>query len=158
MKKSGKITITSPVLEEVRARDDHKLRGAGRPGSLNSGALERDLSRYYALLRQALRSVNLTEGEASLICDALNGVWATNWGALDAPRAKQAILLELGDAIALNSLDQKWGVEEGPFAAKLEGFSEIQFVAILDAVERFWIHQDSTPASVGLCEEKTCTG
>lgn len=137
MKKSGKITLTSPVLEALEARDDHKLLGPGRPGAFNSLAIERDLSRYYALLRGALRSLNLSEAEASLICEA--GCWATSHGSLTGPSARQALNLELRDAIGLNKLDKKWSVEEGPFAAKVAEWTEAQCLAVLDAVERFWM-------------------
>lgn len=139
MKKSGKITLTSPVLEASKARDDHKLLGPGRPGAFNSLVIERDLSRYYALLRRALKSVDLTEAEASLICDAMNGTWLLDHGTLTGPSCSQLLNLELHDAITLNGLDKKWGVEEGPFAAKVSSWTELQCLAVTDAVERFWM-------------------
>lgn len=139
LKLKGQITLTSPVVEALQARDDHKLQGPGKPGTFNAQALQKDLSRYYGLMDRTLRTVSLTEQEARLIADALNGTWAFEWGGIDKVSAKQAMNLELRDAIGLNKLDKKWDVEEGPFAVKISEWTEAQCLAVLDAVERFWM-------------------
>lgn len=139
LKLKGQITLHSPVVEALQARDDHKLQGPGMPGKFNAPALQKDLSRYYGLIERTLRTVSLTEQEACLIADALNGTWAFEWGGLDNVSAKQAMSLELRDAIGLNKLDKKWSVEEGPFAVKISEWTEAQCLAVLDAVERFWM-------------------
>lgn len=139
LKLKGQITLTSPVVEALQARDDHKLQGPGKPGKFNANALQKDLSRFYGLMERTLRTIDLTEQEACLIADALNGTWAFEWGGIDNVSAQSAMRIELRDAIGLNKLDKKWDVEEGPFASKVAEWTEAQCLAVLDAVERFWM-------------------
>lgn len=99
---------------------------------VSSGSVaSRDLGRYYALLDRALRQVVLSEGEASLLCDAMNGVLHTE---------KDAHLFWAGidDAIRLDRLDAKWGVDGAALVDKLRDLGPCAAQAIVDAVERFW--------------------
>ena len=102
----------------------------------------RDLERYYEALARELRTIELTEREASLICDALNG------SLLDVSSAA-LIWAEVSDGVRYNQLDQKWLAEDrgagagAHFAAeqlieKLRSLTYTQSLALADAVERFW--------------------
>lgn len=148
---NGKITISDPaVQQQLQARADI-IRSVGKPGAFSSEGISRDLSRYYALLQRTLRSVDLTSGEAHLICDALNGCWMREVGGIGHPSAKSVLELEVSDAMRLNGLAEKWEVSPGPLMAKLTIMSELQAVAVLDAVERFWQMEQASPGDVGLC-------
>jgi hypothetical protein len=100
-----------------------------------SQVAQRDLERYYTLLDLALTQVQLSDGEASLIVDAMNGT-------LINLQAAQLLPAEIEDAIALDSLDRKWEVDGAALVAKLQGMSLLQRMAICDAVERFWVEHE----------------
>ena len=89
------------------------------------------LERYVAILDSALASVDLTEAEAWLICDACNGT-------LFEPHTVSLLWATVDDAVRLNALDHKWGVDGPALVAKLRGLSYCQSLALVDAVERFW--------------------
>lgn len=96
-------------------------------------AAKRDLGRYYHLVSEGLRQLELSEPEALLICDALNG-----YAALE-PRSAGYVWAEIDDAVELDGLDEKWGVEQpAVLVAKLRNASPCAQMAVLDAVERFW--------------------
>lgn len=76
---------------------------------------------------------NLTIPEASLIVDALNGVLAhTDISASD------YLVLNVQDAVAVDSLDEKWGVDARALLANLQSLSEADARKLLNAVKRFW--------------------
>lgn len=140
------------LIEAIEARDFDGKSQTGRPpeGSTNMVA-RRDLGRYYRLLADELRSVNLTEAEASLICYALNGPHLMDVGSLRGLSALTVLRVEVSDAITLNAYDLKWGVNGGELAAKLDALTPGQAMAIIDAVERFWADcATATVHSVGL--------
>lgn len=114
------------MLPELEARVDR----GGSTGSVHEVAA-RDLRRYYHCLREELRSVLLTEAEASLICDCCNGTW---WEAHTVP----LLWANVADGVRLEALDQKWGVDGPALIAKLQGLTYGQTLALVDAVERFW--------------------
>lgn len=91
----------------------------------------RDLGRYYALLARELAAVQLTEAEASLLCDAGNGT-------LFEPSSIPLLWAEVDDAIRGDGLDRKWGVDGPALVAKLRALTPGQHYAVVDAIERFW--------------------
>lgn len=105
--------------------------GSSQPGTEPNRIAERDLERYYYALEQTLRSVELTEQEALLICDAMNGV-------LVEPHTAQLLWAQIADAVEIDGLDRKWGVDGAALTAKLRGLSYAQALAVSDAVERWW--------------------
>lgn len=126
---------TGKLAEALTARDyKHE--------SHRNEIAKRDLARYYALLERSLATVQLTEAEANALCDANNGcgleeamptsmLWAN---VLDTP-----------------GLGEKWGIETDLLVSKVRSLSPLQSAAVLDAIERFWVHsEDSTVQSVGL--------
>lgn len=142
------------LIEAIEARDFDGKSQTGRPpeGSTNMVA-RRDLERYYRLLADELRSVNLTEEEASMICDALNGTHLMDVGSLRGLSALTVLRVEVSDSITLNAYDRKWGINEGELAAKLAALTPGQAMAIIDAVERFWADcENATVQNVGLAK------
>lgn len=114
------ITIPEKVLQKVDARGENR-----------SATISRDLERYYTLLQRALKQVSFTVEEACLLADALNGIL------IDA-NTVQLLWANVSDAVSLDRLDQKWGVDGQALVEKLRGLNDIQAMAVADAVERFW--------------------
>lgn len=116
--------LVEPLLDQRRDADHGGL-GRGQVAS-------RDLGRYYLLVDHELRALGLTEPEASLICDALNGTFFEE-------SSVPAIWTEVADAIRLGALDQKWAIDGAALVARLEQLTPGQRFALADAVERFWL-------------------
>jgi hypothetical protein len=123
-----------------------------RPGGLSASldargerneVARRDLARYYATLQRELSTLHLSEREASLIVDALNGC------AVDETTAP-LLWANVDDAIMRDGLDEKWGLtvrrpdglpdaeKAGLLVMRLRELRPGQCMALLDAVERFW--------------------
>lgn len=133
--KDNLISYRAPdnLLADIAARCD----SVG--GESRSLVAQRDLGRYYALLERARRELRAGAGkvacftpeELALICDACNGTWFE-------PPMFGALLLGVSDAIKLDRLDAKWGVDSGMLLDKLEALDALEEWAVIDAVERFW--------------------
>lgn len=131
------------VSPELAAAIDSRTREGG---SANLTA-RRDLERYYSALRYALASVELAEGEAKLVCDALNECWEA--GVTTPSEARAHLSLEVEDAIRLHGAAKKWGVDSDKLRSTIAHLDDVQALAVMDAVERFWAG-DETVESVGL--------
>lgn len=92
----------------------------------------RDLARYYAALAFELRGIVLSEAEAALVCDACNGV-------LHDEQTAGWIAEGVADAIVLDGLADKWGIDGDDLIARLRSLRHTQRLAIVDAVERYWV-------------------
>lgn len=92
----------------------------------------RDLHRYYEALALALSSVSLTSDEAMLLIDATNG-------SMFEPMivAAQTFHYDIQDALG-EGLGAKWGVDGVALVNKIVGWSLIQRIAVMDAIERYW--------------------
>lgn len=119
--------------------------GVGAP----SGSLvaKRDLGRYYQVLADSMP--RLTEGAAMAVCDALNGTVLDH-------RTYRHLWIDLEDWPAAD-LGRKWGIDGPALVAQLRALSPCALMAIVDAVERFWLHQEGRVAGeilreVGLVE------
>lgn len=114
----------------LRSRLAERARTRGAAGSAGLAAA-RDLGRYYALLERGLREVDLDERQALLICDALNGTLIDE---------RTALLLdaEVAEAISLDELDLRWGVDVDRLMRTLTDAPTAARYAICDAVERWW--------------------
>ena len=104
-------------------------------GENRSQIIARDLDRFYNLCRRAIREVPLSEKEACLIVDSLNGT------VLDANTA-QSLWFSIEDSINLDGLADKWGVDGASLVEKLKELNAFQAMAIADAAERFWQMSD----------------
>lgn len=119
--------LESAMMERSRETDDTTL----------AGIAQRDLARYYQVLADELARVRLTEGEASLIVDALNST-------LLEPQTYRYLWAEVSDS--LDELTEKWGVDGPRLVEKLRGLPPGATMAVVDAAERFWRLPDgSTP-------------
>jgi hypothetical protein len=121
------LRLPAPLEAELERRGELERGGA-------ADIVRRDLARYYQLLREEERRLPLSEQEWNLLRDALNGVLfdAIAWRFLDH---------EIADAIRLNRLDAKWGVDGSALIETLRTLCPGQTLAAVDAVERWWRDQ-----------------
>jgi hypothetical protein len=112
-------------------------------GETRNSRLQADLATHWAMLDigLALARQQLTRSEAKLILDVCNG---TYWDAGSvAMMTGGGLLLSVRDGIALESLDQKWGVDAKSMIARMEGLERISHLALLDFARLFWAkHKD----------------
>jgi hypothetical protein len=127
-----KISENTPLWRELSRR---------APPSRWTEQARRDLLRYYTLLRLEEARLALAEAEENLLRDALNGVWLdeTSWAYL---------ALEIEDAVRLDALDRKWGVDGAALLARLHALCPGQLAALADAIERFWRRTSSLPETL----------
>jgi hypothetical protein len=98
----------------------------------------RDLKRYYALLNYHLLELRLTSNEANLICEALKDYRFED----DLDRAI-SIWKRIDTAIQQEQLDRKWSINS-TFISKIKTINHLQAVALIDAVERYWVKERSS--------------
>lgn len=100
--------------------------------------MERDLTRYYALLRVSLPV--FTPMEAEVLIHALNGVLLT-----DVYGPQGVVALEVHDMLEGEDVPG-WGREQAAeFVSRLAGLSVCEEQAVIDAVERWWSSPQATP-------------
>lgn len=99
----------------------------------------RDLRRYYSLLNYHLLELNLTTDEANLICEALKDYRLEE----DSERGR-VIWKQINNAIQQEQLDCKWKVNS-TFIGKIKALTHFQSFALVDAVERYWVWEQSSP-------------
>ena len=110
------------MLPALQARADVESEAA------IAAVAQRDLTRYYDLLRRSLPT--FTEPEASLLMDACNG-WHIE------PHTAPLLWAQIADSLA-DGLAEKWGVDGPALVARLRALSYAQALAICDAVEVAW--------------------
>ena len=132
---------TSPLIQfravETMAQQLQGRTEVHEPGAVSETA-RRDLNRYYLLLATTLAGINLSYEETMLIVDALNGYRMT-------PELPQLLAHQVKDAIQMDGLDQKLGVDQSTLMWKLETLLPAECLAITDAVERWWVSTMQTP-------------
>jgi len=128
-----------------RLGDELRRRAPAQQNGNLTQVATRDLERYYHALQEALKTVELTEREAILLCDACNGL-------LVEPHTVQLLWAQVADAIRLDGLDRKWGVDGEALVARLRNYSYWQQLAITDAVERWWALADKSDRAASLRE------
>ena len=100
----------------------------------------RDLKRYYALLNYHLIEIYLTQGECQLVCEALK-----DYRIEDDPDRARTIWKQVHTAVVRDKLDRKWNVNRETFRSKIQDLHHLQAVALVDAVERYWVRTKSQP-------------
>lgn len=130
------VRLVESLNQEIELRKD-----TGFASSTNR-VIERDLTRYYYLLRVARNDAQklLSDDEAALIVDNLNGTIIDEYTIALLPH-------HIRDGIELDHLDEKWSVDGERLIAKLDGLPLLTLAAIVDAAERFW-------AAVGRGEDR----
>lgn len=107
----------------------------------DTNAIElRDLKRYYALLNYHLIEIYLTQGECQLVCEALK-----DYRIEDDPDRARTIWKQVHAAVLRDNLDRKWNVNREKFHSKIQDLNQLQAVALVDAVERYWVRAQSQP-------------
>ncbi len=120
------ISIMAKTLNEIDSRGE---RGAAN----RSGVIDRDLTRYYEILkygRQSLRDA-LSVAEISAILDNLNGVW------LSEPVSIRLIYANFADGLE-EGLAEKWKIDGPALVEKLKSLPFDELCALADAAERWW--------------------
>lgn len=99
-----------------------------------SGALNKTLDRYFALLARSLAEwrSQLSDAECALILDATNGTMFADTFSLS------HLWAEIADAVSLDSLDRKWEVDGAALVDKIKSSGVLGQAALIDASERWW--------------------
>lgn len=126
-KQPKSFTLSPPMIAWLDSRVDDSIRWSSR-----SAVLEGIIERYRDITKRDLQSLQLTEAERNLICDALNGVWLHDSGSI------AFIPAEIDDAVRLNGLGEKWMVDGRKLAERLGKATHGQLVAVVEMVEDFW--------------------
>jgi hypothetical protein len=121
-----------PAVHFRNSRVQRELDARSASGLSPGQVAARDLERYYRLLELELQAIDLSEGEAMLLCDAFKD-------ALMEPHTLHVLWAEIHDAIRMDGLDRKWNVDSSALVEKLHGLSPAGCTALVDAVERFWL-------------------
>ena len=130
---SSGIPLGSPDEPLNRGVTSRAARGEFRVGLSNGAVASRDLERYFLLIDRTLQGIVFTVAEASAIVDACNGTFWDTFSLFD------GLALGLEDAISGDQLDAKWGIDGERLLAKLRALEPVQHLAIVDAIERFWV-------------------
>lgn len=109
------------VEAEIAAR----AHGAERLGTIAA----RDLERYYALMAMETADLPLTSAERDAVRDACT---STAW----TPRTIRHAWMAVEDAIRLDGLADRWGIDGVALVAKLKALSLGQAFALVDLVGR----------------------
>lgn len=96
-------------------------------------AINEGLERYYQLLARTRKAMEnkFAAAELALIADSCNGTLFEAWSI-------PLLHANIEDAITLDRLNEKWGVEEELLLDKLKALTHVECHAMVDAVERFW--------------------
>lgn len=97
-------------------------------GKWLSQIAQRDLERYYYLLRVSLPT--FTVNEAQLICDVMNGT-------ITEPHTASLLWANVADALE-DGYAEKWSVDGDALVKRLRALTPFEQLAVADAVERFW--------------------
>jgi hypothetical protein len=128
-----------PMKSKTLISQDVELKTALHQRGENISAIGlRDLRRYYALLNYHLLELSLTASEANLICEALKYYLFE-----DDPEQTRTIWRQVDTAIRQDQLDQKWSVNREALMRKFQSLTDLQVVALVDAVERYWVRDQS---------------
>jgi hypothetical protein len=121
-----------PTLEERAGRSESVVS--------NSEVARADLFRYYHLLDRARSRMC---GHFTL--NELNVVAGANVYHADSDRAN--FLVRTKEEIQNTDLTQRWPINEFDLMSKLQRLSEIDMLALIDAIECFWNQRDGAAQS-----------
>jgi len=124
--------------ERITARIDPELKSfLERYGADISAQLREDLIVLQELVRRTEADLagRFTVGEASLLCDVLNGYHFTpeHIGS-----QAQGLALEVSDGCRLNALDEKWGVFAEGLVDKLKDLTSLEAYILVHWARIFW--------------------
>lgn len=118
------VSLSPDIMGQINTRAEGNV----------SGAINKSLARYFALLQRSLAELRsqLSEPECSLILDATNG------SAFSDTISLNMLWADIEDAVNLDGLDQKWGVDGRALVAKIKLAGMAGQTALIDASERWW--------------------
>src|SRR5574343_1094538 len=102
---------------------------AARLAAADGTTAQRDLERYYQSLDAALRDIALSESEWNYLRDILRETF------IDTNTAR-LLWAEVEDAE--DEYGEKWGVDPTDLSGRLRTLSPFQWLALADAIERWW--------------------
>lgn len=109
-------------------------------GESENAIVQRDLKRYYSLLKHSLSDFYFSIDEAILICEALsNYQFDSN---LTQP---EMVWIQVNDAIQHDRLTLKPNVDPEILLNQLKTLTALQTAALIDAVEQFWLERRLNP-------------
>lgn len=121
------------IKDDLTTRTDHGAEDA--TGKLLSQTAQRDLERYYYLLRASLPIFSVNG--ALLICDVMNGT-------ITEPHTASLLWANVADALDIDDpretppLAEKWQMDGDELVARLRKLTPFEQIAVADAAERFW--------------------
>ena len=125
-----KTTTINIDADTARGIDDRR-----RDGETRSARLAQDLADYYALLDAGSRRARtvLSPAEGMLILDVQNGAHTApvHW-------LGERLLNQVRDAITLDGLAEKHGVDAERLLNKLENLGDMASVALVDFADMAW--------------------
>lgn len=101
--------------------------------------IEEDLGRYYLMLGETLRAMRFTREEAMMMCDICKEAAVFRHSINTLSAAPLILYANLRDGILLDQINEKWKVDGEAFLERVQRFTPLEAMAILDAIERFWI-------------------
>lgn len=127
---SKKLSISLYPRAEAFAR----ARGDTVAGDNLSGAVNKSLERYEAVLEDARRRLLdiLTDNEMALVLDVLNGTMFSDTISI------RMVWVEIKDGITMEGLDQKWQIDGPALVEKIQKLTYSENCALIDASERWW--------------------
>lgn len=128
--RSTSFSLDPSVVERLEAR-------VGADGN-RSVRLTQDLDSYYSLLALGLARAKrrLNQAEAKLCLDVQNGTLVD--GSQLSLWLSGGLAHQVGDGIALDGLDKKWGVDGPSLIEKIIAMPDIEVIGLLDWAARFW--------------------
>lgn len=118
------VSIAPDITGQINARAEGNV----------SGAINKSLMRYFALLQRSLAELRsqLSDQECALILDATNGSAFVDTITLN------MLWADIEDACNLDGLDRKWSVDGPALVAKIKNAGMTGQTALIDASERWW--------------------
>lgn len=115
------------LLSAMDGRSDHH-------GEDRSAVIFRSLERYLSIVNRSKveMSKQFTDKECGLILDACNGIAFYDTVNI------QLMPASVDDAIEMDGLDQKWGVDGKGLMHKLNALGYAERVAMVDAIQLWW--------------------
>lgn len=106
-------------------------------GSGRASTIWRVMARYLEIINRSKLALaeQFTDAECGLILDACNGVMLSD------TMSVQLLPYGVADAIGLDGIDKKWGVDGQVLMDKLNGTSYADRMAIADSIQIWWYRQ-----------------
>jgi hypothetical protein len=129
--------MASPLIQfrAINKSLANDLEQRSEVGKSASDIAERDLERYYYMLKFALAKLPFSMGEAMLLCDVMNGT-------IIEPYSASLLWASVSDGVDEGRAEY-WKqyhpeLDGAKLIAKLKALSPFECMAVADAIERAW--------------------